>query len=216
MYLSKLLLNRHSRAVQTDLAHPYELHRTLARAFETPEGTAYREHHGVLFRAEEGAAPALLVQSHTKPDWGALPAGYLDRAHGPKPFELRFGEGQTLRFRLVANPTKTVVRDGKKRHLGLFRDQPGEDGLPTYWDWLTQQGTRYGFEVVEARDQPFRAPGSRCRNGHAFRSKTRIPFVGVQFDGWLRVTDAERVAEAVRSGIGRSKAFGFGLLSLAR
>jgi CRISPR system Cascade subunit CasE len=38
----------------------------------------------------------------------------------------------------------------------------------------------------------------------------------VRFDGVLRVTDAARLVEAVRSGIGPAKAFGFGLLSLRR
>jgi len=39
--------------------------------------------------------------------------------------------------------------------------------------------------------------------------------LAVQFDGRLRVTDPGALKEAVRSGIGSAKAYGFGLLSLA-
>jgi CRISPR system Cascade subunit CasE len=37
----------------------------------------------------------------------------------------------------------------------------------------------------------------------------------VRFEGHLRVVDVDRFAVTIANGIGRSKAFGFGLLSIA-
>jgi len=46
---------------------------------------------------------------------------------------------------------------------------------------------------------------------------TDEPLLGaVRFDGVLVVTDPHKLREAVANGIGQQKAFGFGLLSLAR
>jgi CRISPR system Cascade subunit CasE len=38
----------------------------------------------------------------------------------------------------------------------------------------------------------------------------------VLYEGVLRVENAEALAEAVKAGIGHAKAYGFGLLSLAK
>jgi CRISPR system Cascade subunit CasE len=218
MYLSKLTLNPRNEQAQTDLASPYELHRTLGKAFEDADSERHRARHGVLFRIEEAGhrgAP-VLVQSTSAPDWSRLPQGYVLRLDGPKAFEPAFGEGQHLRFRLVANPIRRVRIDGKEhpRRLALVHPE-AKDGVETgYLDWLGRQAATFGFAVVEVADVPFRLDRKR-RVGAEEIAKARIPHFGVRFDGVLRVTEPNRLAEAVRKGIGPAKAFGFGLLSLA-
>ena len=211
MYLSRLVLNpRHSRA-QVDLAAPYELHRTLARAFPS-DGGGYRARPGVLFRVEEAgrAGTAVLVQAATRPDWGALPDGYATRIEGPKAVALDLHVGDTLRFRLAANPVRRTNAEGKRHAVRMPLVHPrgapvaagGEDEGPEdgYFDWLDRQGGRHGFRVVEAADAPFRV-APRRRYGKAL-SKSEVPHFGVRFDGRIEVTDAERLMMAVRSGIG--------------
>jgi len=44
----------------------------------------------------------------------------------------------------------------------------------------------------------------------------RLVLLSVRFDGYLQVSDPERLAGAAAAGIGSGKGFGFGLLSLAR
>jgi len=72
MFLSKLILNPKSREARRDLANPYDLHRTLARAFAPDEQTAPGR---FLWRLEPTAnwqQPQLLVQSQTAGNWGPL------------------------------------------------------------------------------------------------------------------------------------------------
>ena len=220
MYLSRLALNPRSREAQRDLAGPYDLHRTLARVF--PGARAGRDgpnaeraaNHGLLFRAEPDApgGPAVLVQSLVEPDWRALPTGYARRVDGPKAFAPDLREGQCLRFRLVANPTVKKRRDGKKNgaRVPLVHDR-APDGHPEvelgYLDWLERKAEAAGFAVDHVVDAPFEVRGGAAKRG--------LSLFGVRFDGDLTVTDPSRLTDALRSGFGPAKGFGFGLLSLA-
>ena len=216
MYLSKLILNPRNAGARRDAARPYELHRTLMRALE--DAAEKR----LLFRLEPErgpGGPVVLVQTHARPEWSPLlENGYLLRADGPKPFEPALRAGQRLRFRLVANPTIKKKTPGKKNGVRLPLIHPGENpkGYPSYMDWLRRKAERHGFRVPAVQDAPFHmAPRRRGEHRPARYEKHEIPHFGVRFDGVLEVTDPERVAQAVRQGIGPAKAFGFGLLSLA-
>jgi CRISPR system Cascade subunit CasE len=213
MYLSRLILNPHHRRVQRDLANPYELHRTLMSAFpaDLPDGER------VLYRLDTDprtGVPTVLLQSHTAPDWAALQSreGYLlpeprwpprvSTNPATKSFDLALVAGQVLSFRLRANPT--VKRDGSRHGLYKEEDQRA---------WLARKGRRNGFRVVrvtviqEGDDVAWRPH----RNG----KRRKLTFFAVCFDGLLQVTDPDALWDAVQTGIGPAKSFGFGLLSLA-
>jgi CRISPR system Cascade subunit CasE len=204
MYLSKLTLNPrpNTRAVQRDLADPYQLHRTILRAFpHAADGGPGR----VLFRLEasrDDNPPVLLVQSDKPPDWSVLAAipGYLLRPPESKELVLRVRTGQRLCFRLRANPTVRRSADGK-RH-GLLRDQDQRQ-------WLLRKAAESGFQPVD-----FVVRAARRTEGGA--DKRKQTHLAVDFEGILEVTDPEEFAAAVTAGIGPAKAFGFGLLSVAR
>ncbi|HXF64759.1 MAG TPA: type I-E CRISPR-associated protein Cas6/Cse3/CasE [Caldilineaceae bacterium] len=211
MYLSRLILNPRSRQVQRELARPYEMHRTILRAY--PEKLAEQAER-VLFRVDaqpRTGALQLLVQSHLCPDWGWLAetSGYLDpHANGENPalkeFDLHLRAGQLLAFRLRANPTQKLSRSlarglEKGKRVGLYKP---EEQLA----WLARKGETHGFRLVSATAQ------QQERLDDAIH---RLKLLSVLFEGVLQVTDGARLAEAVASGIGSGKAFGFGLLSLA-
>jgi len=226
MYLSRLTLNPHTRRVQRELANPYELHRTLLRAFpeHLPEGER------VLFRVEvdeRSGVPRVLLQSHTRPDWAWLgdpgARDYLLGAPESKPFELTFAPGQTLAFRLRANPTT-------KRWLPKDKNDPASDKKPMrvgiydeekQRDWLARKGQAGGFGLLRVA---IAKEGNACgwqavektTEGEGRRPKARqLTLHAVRFDGLLQVTDPTKLWETVRQGVGSGKGLGFGLLSLA-
>ena len=220
MYLSKLLLNPFCRDARRDLAAPYELHRTLAHAFSTEVGNDYRAAHGVLFRIEpmayDRSRPVVLVQSLTKPNWQELPETYLINEADPsdtKQLTPMFNVGQTLAFRLVANPTKKEKREGQKqgRRIALPDHIPTDDSLTPARQWLARKGEQHGFNVLYATTETFWL--GLDRRGVA---KNGIPLYGVRYDGLLQVTNPDVLTDALTTGIGPAKAFGFGLLSVAR
>ena len=230
MYLSRLLLNPEHAQARKDLASPYELHRTLGRAFPMAASNRYRSECSVLFRIEpvapNGQGSVVLVQSISEPDWNLLPQGYALRIDGPKPFDPLFTEGQRLRFRLVANPVRRVRVEGKKHprrealvHPKVSAERTAQAELG-YLDWLKRQAEASGFTVEDVADAPFRLGRKHRVQDDPEKikpiGKAKLPHFGVRFDGVLEVTDSDKLLEAVRKGIGPAKAFGFGLLSLAR
>jgi CRISPR system Cascade subunit CasE len=214
MYLSRLILNPRSRRVQSEIADRYQLHRSIMGAFPDDLGA---DEERVLFRLDQDTRSGdltLLVQSWTLPDWSWLAepnaSDYLRPVSVPNPalkeFQLDLASGQTLAFRLRGNPTaRRRLPDGSKKRVGLQRE---EEQL----EWLERKAERNGFRIRSVRtSHQAKAYGQIYQNG----DKHRLTFFSVQFDGLLRVEDAEQLEEAVRSGIGSGKAFGFGLLSLA-
>jgi CRISPR system Cascade subunit CasE len=223
MYLSRLILNPRSRRAQRELANPYELHRTLMRSF--PDDLKKGDER-VLFRVdvdERGGVPTVLLQSHAAPDWAWLgdprANGYLLRAPESKPFDLAFTPGQTLAFRLRANPTEKHWRevDGeqKAKRDPLYRE---EDQIA----WLERKGAQGGFRVLRVAvakegNTYGRQPVEKAAGDAEKGPKThRLTLHAVRFDGLLQVTDPAKLWEMVQAGVGSGKGLGFGLLSLAR
>lgn len=226
IHLSKLILNPRSRQVQHELADPYEMHRTVTRAFSGGTFRINRQENmaaGVLFRVDihpHTGIPILLVQSHSKPDWSFLftnrkdylieKTELLQDTENPavKQVDLHFRTGQALAFRMRANPTVKKDREGKKqgRREGLVSE---EEQLV----WLKRKIEGAGGLLVTAQ-----VTNKTKLCGKLFNEKDddqRMHFISAQFDGILQVIDPELLLRTVSTGIGPAKAFGFGLLSLA-
>ncbi|MBP2478593.1 CRISPR-associated protein Cas6/Cse3/CasE subtype I-E [Crossiella equi] len=219
VYLSKLPVNMCSREFRRDHADIHQMHRTVMRAFRTrADDSSARHSHGALWRMDPSHRGFVCyVQSRSAPDWATLPADYLlDRVEvrDLSPLLERLRPGRRFAFRLVGNPTRIVRTPeqidmrarGKRVPLGTVGEQV---------EWLVRKGEQHGFVVpTGANGQPDVAP-SPCPAGTGDKRSGRISVVPVRFDGHLVVTDAELFTEALRSGIGRAKAYGCGLVSLA-
>ena len=202
MHLTRLWLDPLAPQARRDLADPYDMHRTLARVFVDAETQAPSR---FLWRLEASSAwcdPQLIVQSNPPGNWAWLDemTGYLKQ-----PVETRVVAIDTLlqpdaryRFRLLANPT--VTRGGKR--YGLTSEE-------AQLAWLSRQGGRRGFHVEMALVTASDMLVSR-------KGQVRIQLQRALFEGILQVRDVAALADAVQAGIGPGKAFGCGLLSLAR
>jgi CRISPR system Cascade subunit CasE len=200
MYLSELYLNPRSRDARRDLGAPYEIHRTITRAF--PDGEP--EGNRLLFRVDEKGGIVLVQSSTAEPDWTHLPEDYCRLVRGPKPVAPDVAAGALYAFRLHANPT--VKRQGKR--LGLARE---EEQIA----WLRRKGESGGFMLLHAVAAPYQL-GGQWHGAPSHEHKASIPHLGVRFDGVLRATDPATLLGTIASGIGSAKSFGFGLLTLAR
>jgi CRISPR system Cascade subunit CasE len=204
MFLTQLRLDPRSPQARRDLANAYDMHRTLVRAFVRDDQTVVPRFLWRLEPSRVGDPPVVLVQSSEAPDWSFLSAfgGYLRNAEAPatKAMDLStlLKPERRYWFRLVANPT--VTRQGQRHGL------VGEEAQVA---WLHRQGERHGFTVDDST-----VSHSETLRGR--KAETRVSLLQVQFDGVLRVDDDAAVSRAVALGIGHGKAFGCGLLSLAR
>jgi CRISPR system Cascade subunit CasE len=221
MYLSRLTLNPRNAQVRAELAHPYELHRTLLRAF--PPGSVHKPRDddgaaGILFRVDESLREhkiTVLVQSHLAPDWSFLNAEHDARGHTyllcppeSKAFDLKFAVGQRLAFRLRANPTRRLGKSAGERQgkrVGILKE---EEQL----EWLRRKADAGGFRIIRVlisrEERIVDSPGAKP-------ARPALEWFAVQFDGILQVVNVDAFVRTLRGGIGSGKAFGFGLLSLA-
>ena len=182
---------------------------------------------GFLFRIDPyaGGRAVILVQSAFEPDWEYAyhNAGYLLAAPPEmKSFDHGFTKGQRFRFCLVANPTRRLSKNSrysngkpvKEKDIGKRVPVPTEK----LFNWLAHKDRedskpeRSGFSI----DKDF----TTVQPGYIYMNKTRDGkgqrLFSVRYEGVLEVTDAGCFHKTIISGIGPGKAFGFGLLSVAR
>ena len=205
MYLSKLTLDPRHPQARCDLSNRYDMHRTLVRAFAPDE---HSQPARFLWRLEPmlslASRPVVLVQSGSPAQWSALDAfpGYAQEILGNKPVDLEqlVQAGTRYRFRLHANPT--VTREGKR--LGLCQEA---DQLA----WLNRQAETRGFNLIACLRS-----GSGRIHARQGKSRQRITVQSVLFEGMLETNEPDGLRLAVRNGLGHGKAWGLGLLSLAR
>jgi len=205
MYLSKLELNLKNRKVQQDLSNAHSLHQTIMQGFPDEQRDKARADWHILFRHEPDSA-ILLVQSmaQASPSWERLPLDYLAN-YDLKPIDTLLEQlqvGRVLQFRIKANPSKRSKETGK-----TVAFTSTEDRLL----WLERQALRSGFEVLQVDTIPI--PDIYGRKAKA---SAPIKIISVLFQGALKITDTELFRQALQQGIGRGRAYGCGLLSVAK
>lgn len=209
-HLSLLHLDAADQQVRVDLRDVSELHRTLMSAFADVGGAngRARAELGVLFRVSpEDERTTVLVQSQVRPRWDDLPRGYLDRAAEVRPLEPlldRITYASIWRFRLTANATVTNNQTRSRR--GLTREAD-------LVEWLSRKSAQIGAQLSTNQQPTFTARDLGTISGR--RGAQKITLRQALFEGVLRVEDAGVCKAALISGIGRGRAYGCGLLTLA-
>ncbi|MFE5940530.1 type I-E CRISPR-associated protein Cas6/Cse3/CasE [Streptomyces sp. NPDC056470] len=148
----------------------------------------------------------------------------------------RLSKGDHWGFRLTANPVHHIRRtdhEPRKRTAHL---------TPTHqMGWLLDPSRqeRAGFRVLEKPDSKRLLPAGTTQHKHehhgdryeltvhdqrslAFNKsaaggspRQAVSLVTVTFDGRLEITDPERIRRTLTSGLGKAKAYGCGLMTLA-
>lgn len=222
MFLSKLELNPFSRQARRDIANPYDMHASLVRAFAASDEKAER----FLWRLEpirRGQA-IVLVQSQSMPLWQELMnSEHFDNYFHELPqaktvsFDYLY-TGQVLRFRARVNPTVTKRHPDnpkKRQRVGLYKleDLLGFHDAKGVWQagWLEKQGQRQGFRI-----QHHVVADSQYLRFHKHDKKAKpITLQAVRYEGVLCIEDADVFRDMLSKGIGKAKALGFGLMSIA-
>lgn len=207
MYLSKVRL-------PLSLRHnPYELHRQLWQLFPH-QPDAQRD---FLFRVEgeqPGAGLIVLLQSAQTPS-----AGTDERLLASKPFQPLLSRGMGLRFRLRANPVRTIrdLEQGRIRQGGRDAGKLKSCRVPLIneeeqREWLHRKfaGAASVDSLLIQPEAPLYFRKGQGKGGLQGKIQT------VLFDGVLTLEDDEALVRLLCSGIGPGKAFGCGLLSLGR
>lgn len=222
-YFSRIRLNPTRRDTRRLVGSPQAMHAAVMGSH--PLGSSPDEGR-VLWRLDRHANHdlELYVVSPSEPDF----TGLVEQAGWPKVmawdttdyglFLGRLGSGQRWAFRLTANPVRAVaVEGGRGRvtpHLTVAQQE----------QWLIDHGSSWGFEVPNAEPASFSvsvrerhtAGFSRATPGSGGSERGRVAITRADFLGQLVVTDAKLLRRALTYGMGRAKAYGCGLMTLAR
>ncbi|MEL4162727.1 type I-E CRISPR-associated protein Cas6/Cse3/CasE [Corynebacterium bovis] len=213
MYLSRFTMNPQRRGSRELVANPQALHAAVMACW--PD----RGHDGdgrVLWRLDRvGHNHELYVVSRDAPSFDHLreQAGWSAEDTGVvrdyRPLLDRLEAGQRYRFRLTANPTHVVTDpDGRKRRLGHVT-------AAYQRAWLEDRCDRLGvsFPRLEPGEPTVVVTG---REKVTFRrGRGRVTLQRATYDGLLEVTDPGALRSVLCEGLGRAKAYGCGLVTLA-
>ncbi|MFJ1878227.1 type I-E CRISPR-associated protein Cas6/Cse3/CasE [Streptomyces chartreusis] len=149
----------------------------------------------------------------------------------------RLATGEQWAFKLTANPVHTIRRTpDEPRKITAHRTAVHQ------MRWLLDRQDTCGFRILEKTDDRRLLPGgTTCHGKHAHHGdryalsvsnqqslafdKTRntttkrrgkpVTLVTVTYDGRLEITDTALLRRTLTQGLGRAKAYGCGLLTLA-
>lgn len=224
MYLSKVEIDPRRRLARKFLGSPQAMHAVIAKA----AGGASQDSEGrVLWRIDRSFSDTLLyILSPQAPDCSQLEqeagvVGSVTRTLDYRPFLDRLANGQEWSFRLTANPARAVAQGPNKRSKVV-----GHVTVEEQREWLTTRAQQHGFELLTVAgvepDSPdvtasvVRREKPVFRRNRADGGRDTVTINKVVFEGVLRVTDADPFRRVLIKGLGRSKAYGCGLLTLAR
>lgn len=217
MYLTHMALNPDRRSTRELLQSPQRMHAAVLSAFVP--GT--REQGRILWRLDNPDRHSLnlYVVSPVAPSLEAMvdqagwPSQPVWRTADYSPFLLGLGAGQRWLFRVRANPIRNArpPEGGRGERVPLLRVQEN-------LTWLTDRSAGWGFSVADGEHGPnLRVTEKRTerfrRGGPGGRLVT---LATAAFEGVLEVTDPDRLANTLSQGIGAGKAYGCGLMTLAR
>lgn len=196
----------------------YTLHAALAAAFGELAPKPFTLTSGRVTRLlgytpHAGAALRDHAASFADPELHALLGvdGLAD-----KTMPERFAAGQRLGFSVRARPTIRADRDGDRDRVverdAFLLSPPGSDRGHVYAEWLGRQLSAGGAEARQIGLDAFQLTRvQRRRADRAFR-QTLGP--DATFSGVLTVLDPDMFDGLLTRGVGRHRAFGFGMLLL--
>lgn len=223
MYLSRLHIDKTSGAAKQYLFKPNLVHGHVNRILTPDGGGVVDDRHIPLWRLDWlNGIPALYLVTKTRPDlnaaqqeWG-MP-GREPECHSYDKRLSSLSEGQEWSFRLTANPTRRVKPREGDTHTSAYR--VAHRGPKYQREWLGMQGDRHGFSVLgEAITTPLKMysfPKCVTTRDKLVLDTSEVTFGSVTFTGRLEVTDADKFRDALSVGIGRAKAYGCGLMTIA-
>ncbi|MBW8484438.1 type I-E CRISPR-associated protein Cas6/Cse3/CasE [Actinomadura parmotrematis] len=206
LFLTQIVPDLRHSGVHGDLRDVGKLHRRIMKLFPADLGDQARLQAAVLFRIEETrSGTGILVQSNLKPDLERLPDTYgTARSKTLSPLLESLRNGATVNYRITANATSKL---GKNTTAGRPKQIVPLTG-PDADDWWRRQAEAAGLVLHSLTSTPLDSATGNRQGG-------RMTHVRTRFDGTATITDHQALLTRIRSGIGRGKAFGCGLLTVA-
>jgi len=207
----------------------YALHALLHAAFgeQAPQPFRYLDaEQGLLAYTCLGATELAQLVALADPDVAAALGLGQTRHHGGmsvRPFPTQWAVGHALGFEVRVRPIIREGKTGRERDAFLAAAEKAEgselDRGEVYVQWLRDLLMRQGgAEPMDVRLTRYQQLGvtrkSQKGNPDDVRHSRLVSGPDAVLAGQLRVTNPQAFAQLLANGVGRHRAFGFGLLLL--
>lgn len=221
MWFSSISINLQKRMGRTLLGNRQEMHKAVLQAF--PPDAVEEADGRVLWRLDsEKHRHTLYVVSPVEPDFTHImeKAGWVSQTWSSISYDSflqKLRVGQQWGFRLQANPVKRQFVSGGRGKI-LPHVTPDQQ-----IQWLVERSGDLGFSLLDVESERALVSVTRQEDLRFSRHdknlggrRKQVTLRNVQFDGVLKVTDANMLSSTLTGGIGKGKAYGCGLLTLRR
>ncbi|THA69363.1 type I-E CRISPR-associated protein Cas6/Cse3/CasE [Streptomyces sp. A0642] len=237
MYLTRAYINPRRQGAIRLIGNPRALHALIMGCFpdQTPTSPGQTPPR-ILWRldSDDTRRPTLWTVSPTRPDFTQLieDAGW-PAAETPQwetkpytPLLNHIQKGQRYAFRLTAFPTRRTASPGPNQRGRRLPHTTTHNQLR----WLTERAERNGFTIPPAGNPDDLGPDGeiplqlqlRHRGKNTFNKpdhqdkRIRVALTTATYEGALHVTNPDALRTLLTTGIGQGRAYGCGLLTLAR
>lgn len=206
MFISRVEIDVKNRKKISELTHLGAYHNWVERCF--PEEFSSEQRKRKLWRIDQLRGKSyLLLVSKNKPDleklemYGVSGSGKYKRYDS---FLSGLKKDQKMSFRLTANPVRAVKREGERGKI--YPHITAEKQL----EFLEKRAKKLGFSLIENQYQIVQRdfPILRKKGGKSIRLARAI------YEGNLIIEDSNIFIETLTKGVGREKAYGFGLMTV--
>lgn len=207
MFLSRIPLDRYNRNTLRALSSPSIFHGAVESSF-----TGKRKRRLWRIDCLDGQLYLLLL-SDCEPELSSFFSqfGQENLSYETKSYDGlldRIKTGDKWRFRLTANPTKSIPNQENKKRGKVFVHRT----IDFQKKWLVEKSEKNGFSVT---DNSFEVVQSQW-NYFYKKGNDKISLLSVTYEGILEVTDTDLFKNVLTNGIGRGKAYGMGLLTIMK
>jgi len=219
-YLTRFHLDPRSRAGARYLENPQRLHAALYRATPT-QPVDVSDNGRILWRIDRDDPwdPLVWVVSPERPmldpladEAGHSVGGRVYESRDYAPLLTRLQKGQVYAFRFTGNPVRTgrrAVGDAESQRFGHVT-------AAQQTRWFVRQAEAHGFALCPSAGGGADVVVTGRRRTTFWRDRQRVVIAIGEFIGHLEIIDATLARQALVRGIGHARAYGCGLLTLAK
>lgn len=197
MYMTQIKLDIHNHMLFKKLKSYDDYHKYIEEAYPAELLLNIRKRHLWRLHTANGQ-PTLLLVSEDEPDKQVL-AKYSKSViiKNYQPFLEKLNTKRYYRFSIIANPG---IYDKTTDKFHISKNSTND------LKWLNLLGQQNGFHILNASVNNYQ---------YIHIPAKKFGFRSVIFAGFLQITDLAKFKHVLVNGLGREKAYGMGLLTVA-
>ncbi|WMC93080.1 type I-E CRISPR-associated protein Cas6/Cse3/CasE [Kineothrix sp. MB12-C1] len=205
-YISRVEIDTGNRRKISELTHLGAYHNWVEKSF--PEEFAAGERSRKLWRVDQLKGRSyLLIVSQGEPDMTQLEAYGVPGTGQCKTYDAFLQSlihGQKMSFRLTANPARAAKQEAQRGKVCPHTT------VEKQLEYLEKRAERLGFSLVDYDYQIVQRdfPILRKKGGKSIKLARAI------YEGSLIIENAEIFRKTLTEGVGKEKAYGFGMMTV--